>query len=370
MKKVLINASNIKSGGAFQVSISFIAELSKIDFGSNEITLMLSKPVYECIKSSNIELLKFTNIIIEDNFGFSFLSYFVNSFDKYHVIFTIFGPFYFKRHANTKYITGFAQPWIVYPFADAIKKYNFFRSIFIKLKYKIQALFFSYSDCLIVETEDVGSKLSTKLNFSIPVLVVSNCISEFYLNSRLCKPLADTNIPISNAINICYVGSDYPHKNIDILPSVKIKLKEIFNLEVNFIVTFDDKEWGTKSLFFKNHIINVGKIFPSQCPSLYEKVDGVILPSLLECFSALPLEAMAMKRPFFGSNRGFITGICKNYGFYFDPTCAYSIAKTIFDYFENEKMHQAMIIEAYNYVHSLPNAKSRCLNYLSIIENI
>ena len=141
-------------------------------------------------------------------------------------------------------------------------------------------------------------------------------------------------------------------------------------MEVNFIVTFDDKEWGTKSLFFKNHIINVGKIFPSQCPSLYEKVDGVILPSLLECFSALPLEAMAMKRPFFGSNRGFITGICKNYGFYFDPTCAYSIAKTIFDYFENEKMHQAMIIEAYNYVHSLPNTKSRCLNYLSIIENI
>jgi hypothetical protein len=253
--------------------------------------------------------------------------------------------------------------------AKILQKTNFSR-FFTNIKYKIQAIFFSLSDYLVVETQDVKNKIADRLCKASHIFVVPNCISEHYSNSKLPLPVSLLNFTLPKGINICYVGSDYPHKNINILPYVKQQLKLNFNFDVNFLVTFSKEEWEKKDVFFRKNILNIGRILPSQCPTLYENVDGVILPSLLECSSALPLEAMAMKKPFFGSNRDFIKGTCKNFGFYFDPLSAYSIAKTIFNYFNTKSMHEVKILDAYNYVHSLPNAKNRCLSYLSIIESI
>ena len=64
-------------------------------------------------------------------------------------------------------------------------------------------------------------------------------------------------------------------------------------------------------------------------------MDAIIFPSLLECFSATPLEAMAMEKPFFASDREFIRDVCSDYALYFDPEDPISAANVINDYLEN-----------------------------------
>ena len=55
----------------------------------------------------------------------------------------------------------------------------------------------------------------------------------------------------------------------------------------------------------------------AQCPSYFKELDGIILPSLLECFSATPLEALIMGKPIFLSDRQFNKDVVGDFYFYF-----------------------------------------------------
>ncbi|MBT3583408.1 MAG: hypothetical protein HN509_00765, partial [Halobacteriovoraceae bacterium] len=92
------------------------------------------------------------------------------------------------------------------------------------------------------------------------------------------------------------VSRDYPHKNLKVLPDVAVALRQIYGINVRFLVTLTDDEWSMRDLRFYKYIDNVGSINIAQCPSFYKLLDGVIFPSLLECFSATPIESMIMKK--------------------------------------------------------------------------
>ena len=196
------------------------------------------------------------------------------------------------------------------------------------------------------------------------ITVVHNCVSSLYFEPNVWKPVI---LPVNNKsnINIGYISRDYPHKNLDFLPYVKDILLEKYSINAKLFVTLTDYEWSNKSKKFKDSVINIGPLNVNQCPSFYNYMDLILFPSLLECFSATPLEAMIMKKALFSSDRKFVRDVCFDYAEYFDPTDPESAASSIASNypFSQERLNIAM-----KHATKFSSAKDRAMSYINLMK--
>lgn len=364
-KRVLINSANLHQGGGVQVAASFLAELLSADDLDEQVTVWVSTEVATSLDKSGVEFQRFPNVEVVDEHGLSpLLSERNKTLSDFDLVFTIFGPNYF-RNKNYINLVGFAQPWILDDSAySLLSPFNRFKT---KLKFFAQKFFFKTADAFVVELEHVRDGLYTK-GIAKPgsVHVAYNCISSLYLKPETWQPL-EVSINSSN-FKVGFLGRDYAHKNTAILPDVKRVLAEKYGLKVDFFVTLNDQEWANKPEAFRSSIANVGSLAVTQCTSFYQALDAVIFPSLLECFSATPLEAMAMEKPLFASDRRFVKDICGDFALYFDPLSPESVAKVIASYIQNQDGKDSeRLALAREHAINFSSAKGRTERYLEII---
>src|SRR5690606_37210212 len=122
----------------------------------------------------------------------------------------------------------------------------------------------------------------------------------------------------SKVFKLGIISRNYSHKNLSILPEVKRILEQDYQRIISFYVTFKEEEFQGESLVFQNEIVNLGPKKVDECIDTYLKFDAVFFPSLLECFSATPLEAMATGRAPFASDMPFNRDVCGEHAYYFD----------------------------------------------------
>lgn len=366
-QRLLVNCSNLHVGGAVAVASSFIDSLSRGPDTGFEIGLLLSSSVAANLQSLGTDLDTFARCQVVDYFGFrSLWQGLARHFADFDVIFTVFGPVYTfakgKRH-----ICGFAQPLIVYPSNPVERKLNPLDRLLQRLKYKMHELFFARADELVVELEHVKVALERKWLFrSKPIHIVYNTVDSVFREPARWIPVS---IPDSGpAIRLGVVSRNYLHKNLSCLSALKQELMDRHGLAVEFFVTFTEVEWQSCSELFRSTIHNVGALVLPQCPSFYAAMDGIIFPSLLECFSAVPLEAMTMCKPLFASDLPFIRDCCHEHAKYFDPLDVTSIARSIANYFQNGRpdVQREELDRAREFLQRYPSPEDRARAYLAI----
>lgn len=365
--KYLINASNLHVGGGVQVAVSIIYEISRLDKIPSNLSVFVSDEVHSNLERLNIDISQFSCYKVYNTYGISALwSKLGLGAYKFDVVFTVFGPFYFSLN-GAAHVVGFAQPWIIYREESLYRKLSFFSELKVRAKFFLQTIFFKRATRLIVELEHVKNRLISRKIFDAKKIdVVHNCINSIYLRPEYWKPL-DRPI-LKSGYSIGFVGRDYSHKNTSCLPVIKKLLKSIYDIDVNFYVTFSDAEWAEKSEDFRNEIVNAGVLEIAQCPSFYQEMDAVIFPSLLECFSATPLEAMVMKKPLFASDRGFVRDVCGDFSFYFDPENPRAAADLIANYVQNSMgCDDDRLAAACAYAIKFSSAKKRAIDCLEIM---
>ncbi len=365
-KLALINISNIHGGGALQVAISFVSELLVFDKSDPRIKILISSEVAEALNPTALQVPKW-DIEVFNTYGLKTLWSGLRLIQQeYDVVFTLFGPKYTLLKVRHD-IVGFAQPWIL-DFNNPIScGMSYIGRAKLKAKFALQKWFFKRADHLVVELEHVKHSLSQQGIFDQEnITVVHNTISNLYLNSSLWKSVEVHRQ--QDEIAIGFVTRDYSHKNIQILPQVAQILRQKYQLPVKFYLSLTDKEWLNYSQAFGNNGQTVGSLSVYQCPSFYQQMDAVIFPSLLECFSATPLEALAMKKPLFASDRGFVRDVCEDYAMYFDPINAEDTAEVIANYFQGSQKTDGELEAARNHVLNFSNATQRAKDYLKIIE--
>jgi glycosyltransferase involved in cell wall biosynthesis len=371
-KKLLINCSNLHGGGAVAVASSFIAQLSLIDSFPFEVTLLISSQVKKNLCLLKINFHKFCGMYVKDVYGFQLFSrnlpVIVNNYDA---VFTVFGPAYFMIQHDC-HIMGLANPYLVYQKNPISSNLNFFSCIAHKIKCFIQLSFFSRSTALIVELDNIKKELELRLDFKLPnIYVVSSAVDEIYFTSNKWKTIPKSKEFNINRLKFGVIAKNYSHKNLKIFPFIRSVLEEKYGIKSEFYVTLDAHEWASMPVFFKNNIRNIGPLSLNECPEFYKHLDAVVFPTVLECFSAVPLEAMLMKKPLFTSDLPFIHDVCGVHCNYFDPFSADSIAKKIFDFYSlsvNKKL--AFVERAYEYALTFPNARSRANSYLNVIQDV
>lgn len=370
MKFILINASNLHIGGGVQVAVSVIGELTHFSNLPDGLTVWASKEVDTNLRRLGYNLSRLPVYEVIDTFG---LKMFFSSLNKrlqtFNAVLTIFGPLYVRRLAGVN-IVGFAQPWIIYPNNEIACILSWSSRLLTRLKFRIQLAFFRQADFLLVELEHVRKGLLSRgISSPSTITVVHNCLSSIYRNPETWESIS---LSFQNSdIRLGFVGRNYAHKNIKILPSIINNLKINHGIIASIYVTFNEEEWQACDDVFREAVNNVGPLLVSQCPYFYRSMDAVIFPSLLECFSATPLEAMAMERPLFASDRQFNRDVCGEHAHYFDPMDSIDAAACIAAYLNEKSKYPYLVNQqlqaARKHAFDFSNPLDRANKYLDLL---
>ncbi|MFA0254814.1 glycosyltransferase [Vibrio breoganii] len=368
--KLLINASNLHVGGGVQVASSFLYELSlllKSQKYSDDISVVCSDTVYKNLPLG-FDKGVFNQFNIINVCGLNGPSVKVKKkFAGFDVCFTIFGPLYFSPKVKV-HICGFAQAWIAYPKNIAYQTLTLSDWFKCKIKFMIQSYFFRHYDKLIVEQMHVKNALEKIGYANQNISVVYNCVSAIYDDNSQWLPVDFDSSKFTNNIVLGFIGRPYSHKNIMILNQVNEILVSKFGMHCDFIFTFTDIEMQQCGFSSKSNFYSVGEINIAQCPAFYDLLDALLFPSLLECFSASPIEAMKMNTTVIASNYPFVKELCGDAAFYFNPLSANDIARVIFNVFSNKTLIEEKKRLGNKLVSELPTAKERAVSYLNIIK--
>lgn len=366
MPKSLINAANLHVGGGVQVAASVISEIAELTGHGGDLSIAVSDVVASNLgpaipKKFPQSRLTRMNAKGVDPFNFRFRKL----LDQHDKVFTIFGPLYRWRIPGDS-IVGFAQPWIIFPDNEVYRMLSLPGRLKTRLKFFIQKQFYKRADILVVELDFVKDALVRELGVDpSKVRVVRNCVSSIYYDKESWLPLEMPDA--SDALRLGFLGRNYLHKNTRIFPQIAYHLRRDHGLNAKFYVTFTQQEWEACSPEFRDVSINVGPIAVRQCPNFYNKLDAVVFPSLLECFSATPLEAMAMGRPLFASDRAFNREVCRDHAQYFDPSFPGQAAELIAGTFSGKGPDALALAQAREHAFSFSSPTERAKKYLNII---
>lgn len=139
----------------------------------------------------------------------------------------------------------------------------------------------------------------------------------------------------SKPVKLIFLSKFYPHKNHEILPEVAGQLRRRGLIEKVQVYTTIDLERcpsaKVKEGFrtFPDVLTNLGPIKPENVASLLVDASACFLPTIVESFGLVYLEAMAAGLPILTSDRDFAHHICDDLAEYFDPFDARSIADCI-----------------------------------------
>ena len=376
-QKILINCSNLHAGGGINVALSFIGHLSErlASYPDLLFDLYLSKRVDSSLRDQGINLCDFNRVLVFDLHPSSLFNLHLQRlFCGYRSVFTVFGPVYFLFRIPN-HIVGFARPQILYPSSQYLpSSFNVLKIFAHDVSKLLLALFFVNSSFLVFETSYSSLRLKNILFLRHKkTFVVPNSVSQFYfdISQDIVEPDAFYHVRegFGRPLKLGIISRNYIHKNLAILPKVKSHL-ESFGISVSIYVTFTDSEWSSMSHTFRSSIVNVGPLLSSACPEFYKTLDGLIFPSLLECFSVSPLEAISCNLPVFCSNLPFMFDIYGDCVVYFDPYSAYNIASVIHSfYLLPGSKRLEFLTKAKSLLASFPSSRDRFTSYMSIIQD-
>ena len=162
----------------------------------------------------------------------------------------------------------------------------------------------------------------------------------------------------------------YPHKNIDYSIQVIQNLIEKHHINAVLHLTLNDQEADILNIHKYSFIKNHGSIQISDIARFYSNIDYVIFSSLLECFSATPLEALYFGKVIFCSDKPFIRDCIQDNAVYFDPMDVNDGALKINSFLKesNQLDINKRIKAGKQFLKNLPTSADRSNKYLKIIQ--
>jgi len=135
---------------------------------------------------------------------------------------------------------------------------------------------------------------------------------------------------------LLFLAAGYEHKNHYILPALveilrQRKLADKVQIFVTLDATVRSYERDLLALLepYSDCVTNLGRLAPDQVKGAYKAANALFIPTLVESFGLIYLEAMACNCPILTSDRDFARWMCDDLARYFDPLDPASIAQAI-----------------------------------------
>lgn len=369
-----INAYNLKIAGGLNVGLNFLNQLSEYP---NDIFYVFAPANcgYEKYQKINVK------IFIVPQF---LQSYFFRYYLDYvwmkkkvkeinpDVIFSM-GNFALPIK-NIPQGVLFHYPYLIYPNSNKFKT-----SILEKLILIFQIWIFKsrlkYVNILFPQTHVAAHRLKNYYSSEIKIFPIPNAYTKLKISSKIINK---TFFPKEVG---CYyllcLTKYYKHKNIEVLLSVcnllkksKSNIKIIITICPNHHIASKQLLNNINKMKLSDYLINIGPVNIYDVPALYRYTDGLILPTLLESFTATYIDAMNFGKPIFTSFLDFAIEICEEAAFYFDPYNAEDIYNTITAAFINISQIQKKVEIGLKRSKLFPDWEEVCKTYITKLKEM
>lgn len=161
---------------------------------------------------------------------------------------------------------------------------------------------------------------------------------------------------------LLYVGSMYPHKNLDRLLSAFKLLISQFNFNGQLVIIGKESDFSRRlsrlvtekhlssRIIFPGKYVADGYLPDREVSTFYRRAELFVFPSLKEGFGLPPLEAMSLGIPVVASNISCIPEVCSNAAHYFNPFSTEDIAARINEVLNDSRLRRDLIAAGYQRV--------------------
>ncbi len=276
------------------------------------------------------------------------------------VVFTLFGPAYWK--ANSPHLVGFARPHYL------IKNSPFFTTISIRKRLYFLfmqsihgILFRRNSDYLFVENKKMVSDLSRK--YGKKVFYVPNTYHQVFSSfDKIPEKKMGT-------FKLLTVSANYDHKNLKIIPKVAMVLVRRYpDFQFEFTITVENLPGISSEI--EDRFKFIGLVSVKECAIHYKNADVMLLPTLLECFSASYVESMKSGVPILTSKMDFAQAICGEAALYFDPLSPEQIASCIYKLANDNSLYTDLVIKGKEQLEEFGSPSDRLDSFIEIFHSI
>lgn len=359
-ERVLIDASNLHTGGGVQVAATFISDLSSLVDGPpwvEDLRIELSSAVEANLAPAARRRL--TNRTVVDRSVWTGRRWLPGQ--RFAVTFAVFGPEYGWRRGR-RTIAGFADGLLLWPQPLGLPRAGPWTRFRRSVRRRVARRLFGQADLLIVESERAKLELAATLGRQTSsIAVVPNAVNPVFLAGPTKDPVAT----LDKGLRIAYVARAYPHKNHGFLGRVARAWK---GPPLTFVLTLSEDEWNRMDQLTREAAENAGVQQLASLPDLLRSCDALIFPSLLETYSATPLEAMAVGLPVFAADRDYVRDHCGDAPIYFDPLDPLDFVAALKRCLADPQLLQDAARRGRDHVQALPNSMSRTRSYVALID--
>jgi glycosyltransferase involved in cell wall biosynthesis len=147
---------------------------------------------------------------------------------------------------------------------------------------------------------------------------------------------------------LLYVGTAFPHKNLDTLIKSLDRLNETFP-KLKLVLTgkkeihYEELEVWAQDRPSRENIIFTGFVSDESLKWLYEHCKAYVFPSLSEGFGLPALEAMSYGAPVIASDASCIPEVLGTAAYYFNARSEKDIASKVTDVLKGKKLREKLI---------------------------
>ena len=374
---ILLNFIPLKRGGGVQVGLDFIRQLRVYGKKHRWILVATEGTVFEDVELDGVLVEK--HLVKSDLWRRLYFELFgcrkLIQSSNADVVYTQFGPCW--PGAKIVNVAGCAYSNLMYPEVDFWSSFPLHKKILKKVVDYFRKRRMLGADVIVYETEDLAIRSMTqngldanKVKFVLPA--VSSLVSA--KSGQNATDGKATNIP--NGFRVLLFAGYHPNKNIELLPVVAERLRDVHGVEdIVFVITLPPDSVAACKIIddagrrrVKKNIYNIGPIPQDECGSLYRAVDAVILPSRLESFSNNIAESWAMEKPLLISDFEWSRSLCGDAAIYICYDDPNDTATKLVALRNDVDMRKEMVKRGLAKLNEYPSPRQRFMAYLDIIE--
>lgn len=346
--KLLINAFNLASAGGLNVALNFLRNVQQLKQETDTVHVVVPKDCgYEAFEGNGL-LLHFLPKSLNswltrpymDTIWYPQLIREV----KPDIVFTMGN---FPSSVTCKQVVLLHLSHLAYPHDQLLWKKLGYEILFkIKLRTWVFKRRLKHADVLLVQTNTMRTRMRQLYSQLPTVQLFPNAYTLLKSNKAYALPTKKQ----PGLVYLLCLSRYYLHKNLEILVNVAQIIKNR-QLPYRIFLTIEAEQHpNSKRLLeqivresLENILIPIGNVPTDEIASIYQQVDGLIMPTLLESFSATYVDAMHFGVSIFTSQRDFAEEVCGESAYYFDPHSAQNIVDTIHTGYTNEVLRQRKI---------------------------
>jgi len=374
--KIVINAINAVSPGAFQIAYNFLKALSTVDLMNQYLILLPSGYGYETLNvSQNLSVRYFQWCISKKIwyaifYGMMFKSIIKNFSADAIIAFGNFNPV--KTGVSTMVLLQNA----FYVDFEAIHYLPFLQRMNKKIEIAAFSRTVNNADFFVVESSYIKERLSTVWGVSHDrIEVCPNSLSQALIVDS--KHLVKRPDILKGKFILLYVSRFYPYKNHEFILKVANYLRFKNIEDVVFLITVDDNIDGAKNFLqrtkaqgLERMIINIGEIPQNELIKWYKISDALFYPSSLETFGNPLIEAMSFGLPIFVVDLPYAKAVCGDAALYFSNDSVEDTAEKILAIKKSEELRKELSSKSLQKFSQLPTWEQTVNRYLSIITSM